>query len=103
MEIQRGYERALAAIGLLARSLPVMTVGILAIYVSPISAQVNSSAILEVGHDTSPSLQNLANNVQVPQTCAQLSAQMLPNSTGLALDQNFCGYNPAPSPCPNGN
>lgn len=103
MKIQREYERALAAIGILARSLLVMTVGILAIYVSPISAQVNSSAIPEVGHDTSPSLQSLANNVQIPQTCAQLSAQLLPNSTGLALDQNFCGYNPAPSPCPNGN
>ena len=32
------------------------------------------------------------------QSCAQQPPQLLPNSTGMTIDQNFCGYTPAPQP-----
>jgi uncharacterized repeat protein (TIGR01451 family) len=68
-------------------------------FASPLLAQpFNSSATPEIGHDLSPSLQSMANNVKVDQLCAQQPAQLLPNATGLTLDQNFCGYTPAPFP-----
>ncbi len=71
----------------------------------PASAQpFFSSAVAELGHDTSPSLKSLANNVKNPQVCAQAPSQLLPNSTGITIDQNFCGYTPTPSAlCPMGN
>src|SRR6516164_5044508 len=70
-----------------------------AMFASPLLAQpFNSSATPEIGHDLSPSLQSMANNVKVDQLCAQQPAQLLPNATGLTLDQNFCGYTPAPFP-----
>lgn len=58
----------------------------------------SSNATSEIGHDTSPSLATLAGNVINTQSCAQQPPQLLPNSTGLTLDQNFCGYTPAPQP-----
>ena len=99
MEKQKHCTRALATIRVLTHSLFVMAVGVLAIYVPPGFAQVNSNAILEIGHDTSPSLKTLAGNVKDPQLCAQLPPQSLPNATGLALDQNFCGYNHPTQEC----
>ena len=78
--------------------------GVVALVVpaSPLLAQINSSATPEIGHDTSLPLRTLAKNVQNPQACAQQPAQLLPNSTGLAIEQNFCGYTPTPSPLPGG-
>jgi len=76
----------------------------LGIAARPASAQpFFSSAVAELGHDTSPSLKSLANNVKTPQVCAQAPSQLLPNSTGITIDQNFCGYTPTPSTlCPGG-
>jgi uncharacterized repeat protein (TIGR01451 family) len=72
-----------------------LTTGLSIPWAPPAIAQsYSSNAVAEVGHDTSPSLQSLANNVQDPQTCAQLPPQSLVNSTGLALDRNFCGFTP---------
>src|SRR5262249_26030136 len=69
----------------------------MAMSASPLLAQIHSSATPEIRHDVSPSLHNLANNVSNPQSCAQQPAQLLPNSTGLSIGQNFCGYTPKPS------
>lgn len=71
----------------------------------PASAQpFSSSAVAEIGHDTSPTLKSLANNVTTAQVCAQAPSQLLPNSTGLTIDRNFCGFTPTPQPlCPQGN
>jgi uncharacterized repeat protein (TIGR01451 family) len=69
----------------------------LALSSSPLLAQINSSAISEIGHDTSPSLKSLAGNVKSPQVCPQQPPQLLANPTGLSIDQNFCGYTPTPS------
>ena len=69
----------------------------LAMFASPLLAQTfNSNATPEIGHDLSPTLQSMANNMKADQLCTQGPAQLLPNSTGLTLDQNFCGYTPAP-------
>jgi uncharacterized repeat protein (TIGR01451 family) len=77
--------------------------GIAAMAATPASAQpFSSSAVAELGHDTSPTLQSLANNVKIQQLCAQAPSQLLPNSTGLTIDQDFCGYTPTPSPLPGG-
>jgi uncharacterized repeat protein (TIGR01451 family) len=63
----------------------------------------SSNATAEIGHDTSPSLKILASNVVNPQSCAQQPPQLLPNSTGITIDQNFCGYTPTPQTlCPGG-
>jgi uncharacterized repeat protein (TIGR01451 family) len=70
----------------------------------PALAQIYSSATAEIGHDTSLSLKTLAGNVKIPQSCAQQPPQLLPNPTGLSIDQDFCGYMPVPMPlCPNDN
>ena len=62
-----------------------------------------SNATAEIGHDTSPALKTLAGNVVNSQSCAQQPSQLLPNSTGITLDQNFCGFTPTPSTlCPGG-
>ena len=58
----------------------------------------SSNATSEIGHDTSPSLKTLAGNVVNTQSCAQQPPQLLPNSTGITIDQNFCGYTPTPQP-----
>jgi uncharacterized repeat protein (TIGR01451 family) len=89
-------------IGALVRSFLLIVVGMPAIFASPLIAQINSSATPEIGHDTSLPLRTLAGNVQNPQSCAQQPAQVLPNSTGITLDQNFCGFTPTPSPLGNG-
>jgi uncharacterized repeat protein (TIGR01451 family) len=57
----------------------------------------NANAVAEIGHDTSPTLESITSGVKATQSCAQQPPQVLPNSTGIALDQNFCGYTPTPS------
>src|SRR6266851_2199411 len=68
---------------------------------SALGQTYSNSATAEVGHDTSLPLQSLANS-SGSTSCPQQPAQLLPNATGLSIDQNFCGYTPAPKPLPGG-
>jgi uncharacterized repeat protein (TIGR01451 family) len=68
----------------------------------PALPQIYSNATAEIGHDISPeTLQNLA-NISGSTLCPQQPAQLLPNATGLSIDQNFCGYIPMPAPLDGG-
>ncbi|HEU4939615.1 MAG TPA: DUF11 domain-containing protein [Vicinamibacterales bacterium] len=87
----------------MSRSIPhwilllILAVATVVIIASPAFAQpFNSTAIAEVGHDTSPTLESMTGGGKNTQSCAQQPAQVLPNATGITIDQNFCGYTPAP-------
>jgi hypothetical protein len=62
---------------------------------TPTIAQIYSSAVPEIAHDISPILAGLSG--VNPPSCPQQPAQLLPNSTGLTIDQNFRAQGPTTS------